>query len=64
MLHFITNYLSSFDWMGADALGVVVSLALLGLGFVALGYLMYRVWKSKDAINSLPAFKNGFIKSG
>jgi membrane protease YdiL (CAAX protease family) len=64
LLHFITNYLSSFDWMRADILGIIVTLALLGIGFVSLGYIIHRVRKSKDAINSLPTFKNGFIKSG
>ena len=63
LLHFITNYLSSFDWMGAGEVGFFVSLALIIIGgLFSCGYLVYRIWKSRKDIRSLPKFRNNFIK--
>ncbi|MCL1979352.1 MAG: CPBP family intramembrane metalloprotease [Methanomassiliicoccaceae archaeon] len=62
LTHFVINYLSSFDWMGAGGFEVFMSLALIVVGFFALYYILKRLVDSKEAINALPAFYNGFIK--
>jgi len=63
LLHFITNFLSSFNWMGAEWLLIILTLLLLAMGFVALAYILKRLSSSGRAIKSLPSFKNGFIKT-
>ncbi|MCL2148880.1 MAG: CPBP family intramembrane metalloprotease [Methanomassiliicoccaceae archaeon] len=62
LMHFATNYLSSFDWMGVGGVGVMVTLLMMIAGFFALYYILSRLARSKDAINSLPVFQNGYIK--
>ncbi|MCL2295712.1 MAG: CPBP family glutamic-type intramembrane protease [Methanomassiliicoccaceae archaeon] len=63
LLHFINDYLLSFTWMGMDGLLVIVTFLLLGAGFVALIYILMRALGSKEAIKTLPLFKNGFVKN-
>jgi hypothetical protein len=62
LLHFITNYLSSFDWMGIGGFEVAVTLCLLAAGAVASYYLLRRIVDSREAIKSLPMFRNGYVK--
>ena len=62
LLHFINNYLQSFEWMGAGGLTVIVSLLLLATGFIALIYILLRVLDSKESIAALPLFRNGYVK--
>jgi membrane protease YdiL (CAAX protease family) len=64
LLHFINNYLSSFEWMGAEGAFILIFLLLILAGFIALVYIAYRVWTSRKAIDSLPVFRNVFIKDG
>jgi len=62
LMHFIVDYFSAFDWAGVGVLGTFLNLLLTGIGFVALLYLAIRMAGSKETINSLPAFKNDYIK--
>lgn len=62
LIHFVTNYLSAFDWLGVGGFQIIVTLGLLALGAVALGYVMVKLFRSKDDLNALPLFKNGYIK--
>jgi len=63
LLHFVNNYLSSFNWMGVGGLTMTISFVLLGTGFVALIYIIIRILDSKKTITSLPWFHNKYIKS-
>ena len=61
LLHFITNYLTSFDWLGLGgdlALGLV-GLVLMGLGLVVFMYLIKNIVNTKETIRSLPLFYDG-----
>jgi hypothetical protein len=62
LMHFITDYLSAFDWMGIGDATIWISLVMLITGFFALLYIIYRLAKSGGTLRSMPAFKNGFIK--
>lgn len=62
LLHFITNYLQSFDWMGAAALGGIVILLLLVVGAIALAYIVVRFHRCRGSIGGLPMFRNSYIK--
>jgi membrane protease YdiL (CAAX protease family) len=62
LLHFITDYFQAFYWMGVGALGGLASLLLLGIGLVSLIYIMLRLARSKEAIASLPAFRNEHVR--
>jgi len=62
LLHFITNYLSAFDWLGMDGVGIIVSLMLLILGGFALLYIILRLFGSGGEMKGLPLFRNGHIK--
>lgn len=63
LMHFIVDYLSAFDWMEVGELGILVTIILLITGFFALIYLAIRSYSSKDAMTSLPNFKNKYIKT-
>lgn len=63
LLHFINDYLSAFDWVGAGWAAGLVSLALLGIGLIATYYVVNRLWGSRGSIVSLPLFRNGYVKS-
>jgi len=58
LLHFITNYLSSFEWLdlGGDIVLALLSLALMGLGLVVFLYLIKNIVNTKETIRSLPFF--------
>ncbi|MDR1405421.1 MAG: CPBP family intramembrane metalloprotease [Candidatus Methanoplasma sp.] len=58
LLHFINNYMSSFDWIGIGGLGIVVSLCLIAAGLVCLYYIAVKMRESKSSIDSLPIFRN------
>jgi len=62
LMHFIVDYFSAFDWAGVGVLGTFLNLLLTGIGFVALLYLAIKIAGSKGTIDSLPAFKNDYIK--
>ena len=62
LLHFINNYLSSFDWMGVGGLLVIVSLLLLATGLIALIYILMRANNFGGSAAALPSFKNGYVK--
>ncbi|MDR2698810.1 MAG: CPBP family intramembrane metalloprotease [Candidatus Methanoplasma sp.] len=62
LMHFIMDYLQSFDWMGVGALGGIVSLLIFGIGLVSLIYIVQKLVQSKEAIESLPAFRNEHVK--
>jgi len=62
LLHFINNYLTSFDWMGVGALLFIVVIIFMIVGAIALIYLMKKSLKLPSTIMSLPSFKNGYIK--
>jgi len=61
LLHFITNYLSAFQWLdfGGDVASAFIVLILMCLGFVALLYLIKNIADSKETIKSLPRFYDG-----
>ena len=58
LLHFITNYLSSFQWLdlGGDVALGFIGLALMGLGLVVFMYLIKNIVNTKETIRSLPFF--------
>jgi CAAX amino terminal protease family. len=58
LLHFITNYLTSFEWLGlgGDVALALISLALIGLGLVVFLYLIKNIANSKKTLDSLPFF--------
>jgi hypothetical protein len=58
LMHFVNNFISSFNWMGAEVLSLIVVLSLLGIGFISLIYITIRLFQSREAIASLPAFRN------
>ena len=62
LLHFINNYLSSFDWIGIGGVQIIVTFALLILGLAALLYILYKLFTSKDKIRAMPWFMNGYIE--
>jgi membrane protease YdiL (CAAX protease family) len=62
LMHFIIDYFNAFDWAGIGTFGGLLELVLMGVGFVALIYLIITVASSKEKINSLPMFKNSYIK--
>lgn len=61
LLHFMTNYLSSFDWMGVGGLEIFVTMLLLGLGFIALFYILKRLWGYRGN-DTIPILHNDYIK--
>ncbi|MDR3074452.1 MAG: CPBP family intramembrane metalloprotease [Candidatus Methanoplasma sp.] len=63
LLHFINNYLSSFDWMGIGGFGIVVSLCLIAAGLAALYYILVRISESKELIDTLPIFRNRYTEN-
>ncbi|MDR1690990.1 MAG: CPBP family intramembrane metalloprotease [Candidatus Methanoplasma sp.] len=63
LLHFITDYLSSFTWMGVGGFEAVITLALLGVGLVALYYIFARLKGYVGVENAIPNFRNSYIKS-
>jgi hypothetical protein len=63
MMHFINNFLTSFDWMGVGGIEVVVLILLAGFGLVAVYYIFKRVLGSAESIKELPLFKNGYVKT-
>jgi membrane protease YdiL (CAAX protease family) len=58
-MHFITDYLSSFNWMGVGGLSIIVSFLLLGTGFIAIFYIIRRLWDHRTTIGGLPLFRVG-----
>lgn len=62
LMHFINNYLSSFDWMGVGGLEVMVTFTLIAFGIVASLYLIKKFIGSDKRINSVPLFHNGYVK--
>lgn len=64
LLHFVNDYLSSFDWMGVGGFLGVVSLLLLAAGIAASIYILKRLLGSGKSFMSLSLFRNGYIKGG
>ncbi|AIZ57082.1 CAAX amino terminal protease self- immunity [Candidatus Methanoplasma termitum] len=62
LLHFITDFWSSFDWIGLGGIGIILAFLLIGFGFVALYYILKRIIGSKESIAGMPLFKNGLIE--
>ncbi|MCL2032240.1 MAG: CPBP family glutamic-type intramembrane protease [Methanomassiliicoccaceae archaeon] len=62
LMHFATNYLSSFDWMGVSWIGGVMVLLIVVAGFAALLYIIMKLAGSRESIDSLPIFWNGYAK--
>ena len=62
VLHFINNYLSSFDWMGIGGVGGLVTVLLVCVGFIAIIYIIMRLVQSGETLKRLPLFRNGYIK--
>jgi len=58
LLHFIVNYLSAFDWIGAGTFSGIVEWLLVGIGVVALIYMVMRLSDFKRSNASLPLFGN------
>jgi len=57
LMHFINDYLSSFDWIGAGGVSYLITYLLIVIGFFALCYIFVRVFGSKGLIKDLPNFK-------
>jgi hypothetical protein len=55
ILHFLTDYMSSFSWLGSTAAEGAVMLLLLALGVVALAYVVKKLFR-RGTITSLPLF--------
>ncbi|MCL2296151.1 MAG: CPBP family intramembrane metalloprotease [Methanomassiliicoccaceae archaeon] len=64
LLHFVNNYFSSFDWMGIGGFGSLVYWLLVGIGVIALIYIMMRLWRFEESKATLPLFRNGHMKEG
>ena len=62
LAHFITNYLSAFNWLGIGVVEFFISILLIVMGVLALYYILKRLADSVPSINALPLFKNGYIK--
>jgi hypothetical protein len=58
LLHFITNYLSAFQWLnfGGDTVAALVVLALMSLGLIVFIYFVKNIADTKETIRSLPLF--------
>lgn len=58
LFHFVNNAMSTISWIGLGEEGlVIVTLAIVGLGCACFGVMLIRLYKSKDAVKSLPTFK-------
>jgi heme/copper-type cytochrome/quinol oxidase subunit 3 len=62
LLHFITNYLSSFEWMGFGGIDVIITLLLMSLGFAALIYMVIRT-SEYGRNKELPNFRNSYVRN-
>ncbi|MCL2032241.1 MAG: CPBP family intramembrane metalloprotease [Methanomassiliicoccaceae archaeon] len=60
LMHFIMDYLSSFLWIGGAEIDALVTMLIFGVGFVALCYIVWKLLISKESIESLPLFRNGY----
>ena len=54
LYHFVTDYLQAFEWMGVGGFLGVLEFMFIGVGFIALIYILMRLINSKKAIESLP----------
>ncbi|MDR1955216.1 MAG: CPBP family intramembrane metalloprotease [Candidatus Methanoplasma sp.] len=61
LMHFVNNYLQSFDWMGFGEAGALFTLFLFGVGIIALCYMIGRLFEYRGE-GALPNFHNGYIK--
>jgi hypothetical protein len=57
IMHFLTDYLSSFAWLGSPESEAIITLFILGLGLVSLVYLAPKIFR-RDAIKTLPLFSS------
>jgi len=62
LLHFVNDYLSSFDWMGIGWFSIYVSFLLMAIGAIAVIYILKRVWDFRGSLVPLPLFRGGCIK--
>ena len=64
LMHFLTNFLSSFDWLlGADMLVGLIGLVLILAGLVVLIHILTKAGGSVKRIRELPVFLNTHLKS-
>ncbi len=62
MLHFVNNFLTSFNWMGLEPVLVVLELFFLAAGIVALVYIVKRMLDLGGSGKPLPLFQNSYSK--
>ena len=60
LLHFMTNYLTSFSWFGADWAALIVELALIGAGIAATIFILRKLTNFSEKVNALPKFRNKY----
>jgi hypothetical protein len=63
ILHFLTDYLSAFSWLGTTTAEAIITLMLLALGTAALAYVVKKLFR-RGTIGSLPLFAGWPDKRG
>ena len=65
IMHFFTNFMSSFDWMGMGGLGITVTFIIILAGFIVFIYLLTKMEnpiKKFRALPNMPDLTNGDSK--